>query len=255
MQPPTATVMASAQPLGGIKPFTMVGQAPKEASLTSLCSKVNLLTNSNGGFVTEASMKDPDLALSEQFCLARTYAIGAGESMVSKVQGLTPAQVDAQCDGFGPTLKPYITSLTDTPADQVRKNLQSFILKSNMSLDQLASTARICMFSGYRRDSMDVALGSALLLVGIGQTPYAELVAHHLAKGYGVAASIPQAQEWYEMTINALEAGAEPVFAPGQPERTGLIKAAAHALDGTPALPAPQPAAALPSFSFGSSSN
>ncbi|WP_373051171.1 peptidoglycan-binding domain-containing protein, partial [Thalassovita aquimarina] len=73
------TTMASTQPaapLGGIQPFAMAGDNPPTASLASHCSKVSLLTNSNGGFVTLASLRDPDLALSEQFCLARTYAIG-----------------------------------------------------------------------------------------------------------------------------------------------------------------------------------
>ncbi|MFU8883787.1 MAG: hypothetical protein ACNA7Q_15600 [Rhodobacterales bacterium] len=51
-----------------------------------------------------ANLSDPDLALSEQFCLTRTYPIGKGEDMVAKVQGLTQAQVDRQCDAFGPAL-------------------------------------------------------------------------------------------------------------------------------------------------------
>lgn len=256
-QPAPQTTMAAAQPaqpaapLGGIQPFSMAGDTPPAASLASHCSKVSLLTNSNGGFVTLASLRDPDLALSEQFCLARTYAIGAGEDMVAKVQGLNPAQVDAQCDAFGPALAPYIAKLATGSAADVTGEVQTFVLNSNMSLAQLNNTARICLFSGYRRDKMEVALGSAMLMVGIGQVPYAELVGHHLSQGFGVEKSVPQAQDWYAMAVSALEAGAEPVFAPGQPERVGLIKAAAQGLGGgAMTMPAAGAASGLPSFSL-----
>ena len=98
---------------------------------------------------------------------------------------------------------------------------------------------------------MDVALGSAMLLVGVGQTPYAELVGHHLSQGFGVEPNLDRAREWYALAINALEGGATPVIAPGQPERVGLLKAATSALGETSqddAMPKPE-AASLPSFS------
>ncbi|CUH63882.1 His-Xaa-Ser repeat protein HxsA [Thalassovita gelatinovora] len=244
------TTMAAA-PLGGIQPFAMAGDSKPAASLASHCSKVSLLTNSNGGFVTMATLRDPDLALSEQFCLTRTYAIGAGEDMVAKVQGLNSAQVDAQCDAFGPALAPFIAKLEGATAAEVTGEVQKFVLQSNMSLPQLNNTARICLFSGYRRDKMEVALGSALLMVGIGQAPYAELVGHHLSQGFGVTKSASRAQDWYALSVNALEAGAEPVFAPGQPERVGLIKAASAGLNGgAMTMPAGGSASGLPSFSL-----
>lgn len=252
-QAPTApqTVMTSGQPagqpLGGIQPFTMAGTAAQAPSLASHCSKVSLLTNSNGGFTTVSNMTDPDLALSEQFCLTRTYAIGAGESMVSKVQGASQAQIDAQCDAFGPALQPYVDSLGSKDALAVKGDVQKFVLGSNMSIAQLASTAKICLYSGYRRDKMDVALGSALLMVGIGQAPYAELVGHHLSQGYGAPQSAAKADAWYGMALQALDSGAEAAFAPGQPERMGVIRAASAALNGG-GLPQVSPAAALPTF-------
>ncbi|WP_319824297.1 peptidoglycan-binding domain-containing protein [Thalassovita sp.] len=247
------TVMTSGQApgqsggLGGIQPFTMTGNASQQASLASHCSKVSLLTNSNGGFMNASNMTDPDLALSEQFCLTRTYAIGMGENMVSKVQGATQAQIDAQCDAFGPALQPYVDSLSGSDAMNVKAEVQKFVLGSNMSIGQLSSTAKICLYSGYRRDKMDVALGSALLMVGVGQAPYAELVGHHLSQGFGVTQSAQDAQGWYDLAVQALESGVEPVFAPGQPERVGVIRAASAALNGG-GLPQASPAAALPSF-------
>ena len=167
--------------------------------------------------------------------------------MVSKVQGASQAQIDAQCDAFGPALQPYVDSLGTKDALAVKGDVQKFVLGSNMSIGQLASTAKICLYSGYRRDKLDVALGSALLMVGIGQTPYAELVGHHLSQGFGAPRSAAQAQGWYDMALQALEGGTEPVFAPGQPERMGVIKAASAALNGG-GLPQASPAAALPTF-------
>ena len=169
---------------------------------------------------------------------------------MAKVQGLSAAQVDAQCDAFGPALSPFVQDLPTADSRQMTGEVQKFVLQSNMSLDQLANTARICLFSGYRRDKMEVALGSALLMVGVGKAPYAELVGHHLSQGFGVAASDERARDWYGMAVSALENGAEPVFAPGQPERVGLIKAASASLGRGTAIPVPQPVSALPSFSM-----
>ncbi|MDF1802007.1 peptidoglycan-binding domain-containing protein [Thalassovita sp.] len=249
-QPVQQPTMAATQPLGGIQPFTMTADAPQQASLASHCSKVSLLTNSNGGFMTVSNMTDPNLALSEQFCLTRTYAISAGETMVSKVQGASQAQIDAQCDAFGPALQPYVASLSSSDALAVKAEVQKFVLGSNMSVGQLTSTAKICLYSGYRRDKMDVALGSALLMVGVGQAAYGELVGHHLSQGFGTQESAPRAQQWYGMATQALDSGVEPVFAPGQPERVGVIKAASVALTGGNPLPQASPVSALPSFNL-----
>lgn len=243
---------APAQPLGGITLFEAPSAAAPAASLASHCSKLSLLTGSNGGYMTEASMTDPELALGEQFCLARSYAINSGESMVAKLGGVSQAQVDSQCDAFGPAVQPFLAKLDSHSSEAVVADVQKFVLQSNMSIDQLANTAGICLFSGYRRDKMDVALGAALLMVGIGQKPYAELIGHHLSQGFGVTKATARAQDWYGLAVRALEGGAEPVFAPGQPERTSLIKTAAAQLGGgTLAQPVPAAAsgAVLPTFS------
>ncbi|UWQ78396.1 peptidoglycan-binding protein [Leisingera sp. S132] len=246
-----STVMAFAgqesAALGGI---TLFDQQEQSASLTSYCSKVSLLTSSNGGFMTADSMSDPELALGEQFCLARTYAINAGEARAGKVAGASQSQIDSQCDAFGPALKPYLAKLGTAGSGEVMGDVQKFVLQSGMSLDQLSNTAGICLFSGYRRDDMDVALGSALILAGTGQRPYAELIGHHLALGFGAPNAVKKAQEWYSMAVIALESGAEPVFAPGQPGRAELIRAASTELAGGRVQPvqASGGAAALPSF-------
>jgi hypothetical protein len=58
-------------------------------SLANACNAVMLQTSSNGGYVTLATMSDPNQALSEQFCVARTYAMAQGEDLMGQITGLT----------------------------------------------------------------------------------------------------------------------------------------------------------------------
>ena len=251
---PGTTVMASAagQAGAGIPMFAAPAKPAQTASLASHCSKVSLLTSSNGGYMTVSSMTDPDLALGEQFCLARSYALSSGEAIVASLANVSTAQVDGQCDGFGPAIEPFLARLGTDSSQTLLADVQKFVLQSNMSLDQLANTASVCMFSGYRRDNLDIAMGSALIMVAIGKRPYAELIGHHLSQGFGVSISVAAAQDWYGLAVAALADGAEPVFSPGQPERVALIEAASARLGGSAPLqpvPAASSALALPSFS------
>jgi len=216
-------------------------------SLASHCNKVSLLTNSNGGFVKVGAITDPNVALSEQFCLARTYAISRGEEMVAKVQGATPAQIEAQCKSFGPVMKPHVASLSLKPLDEVVQGVSGYILTTGMAPEHLAGTATICLSSGYRTDDMDVAVGSALLLYALGETVYGELMGHHLSQGFGASTRSDLAETWYASALDALDAGSPAVFAPGQPERSQLIRAAVFGGGADASLPTPT-AASLPSF-------
>jgi peptidoglycan hydrolase-like protein with peptidoglycan-binding domain len=225
----------------------------KAASLASHCNKVSLLTNTNGGFATEANMVDANFALNEQFCLARTYAIAEGEELVGRLQGFTSAQIEEQCNAFGPAMKEHVAGLSLKPHDEVVREVGAFVLKTGMSPAQLSGTSKICLSVGYRTDNMDVAIGSALLLVVLGEPVYAELLGHHLSQGFGATRRQDLALAWYTQAIDALEGGAEPVFAPAQTERAGLLRRAAYTTEGAPA-PVAVPAAGstgsglLPSF-------
>ncbi|MBU0641813.1 MAG: peptidoglycan-binding protein [Alphaproteobacteria bacterium] len=229
--------------------------AGTQVSLASHCNTVSLLTNSNGGFVTEASMVDANQALNEQFCLARTYAISQGEDMISKVQGFTPDQIAAQCEGLAPPMAAQVAALSIKPRDAVLAETSTFVLNSGMSPAQLAGTAKICLSVGYRTDNMDVALASSLMLVAVGERAYGELLGHHLSQGVGVTQRPDLAQAWYEDTLTALATGVPAVFAPGQAERAGLLRKASMSLNGGAAIAAPTavvPASgtALPAFSI-----
>lgn len=223
------------------------GEGP---SLASHCNQVSLITNSNGGFVTEASMGDGRVALNEQFCLARTYAIAEGETMAASLKGVTQTQLEDQCRAFEPAMRDHVAALSLSPREEVVQNVRGFVLQSGQSPAQLAGTAKICLSVGYRIDNMNVALGSALLLTALGEEPYGELMGHHLNEGFGTTRRPDLALAWYQGAVEAVERGAEPVFAPGNTGRTGLLRKAAFHTQGAQAGSggSVQPVATLPTF-------
>lgn len=214
------------QPTTALAPLPIIEAAPGQQALSSHCAKVTLLTNSNGGFVTAANMSDSGFALNEQFCLARTYAIAEGEDLINRVQGVSLAQVEQRCDAFGSALKQHIANLSLQTAVDVIQDVNAFVLNSGMEPAQLVSTAKICLATGYRKDNLDTALGAALILTGVGQQTYAELMGHHLNQGFGVSKRDDLAVVWYNIGLDALDGGAAPVFAPTEPGRVDVLRAA-----------------------------
>jgi peptidoglycan hydrolase-like protein with peptidoglycan-binding domain len=202
--------------------------ASTQSSLSSHCNRVNLLTNSNGGYVTQTNMHNPRMALSEQFCLARTYALADGEDLAAQVQSATTQQIAAQCVSFAPSLQPHVAALSLQPREQVLQGVSAFVFETGMSRAQLVGTAKICLWSGYQTDNMDVAIGNAMMLVALGESEYAELLGHHLVEGFGTSERVDLAVSWYEASA---QDGRRQVFAPGQPNRDDLILQAAYALD------------------------
>ena len=226
-----------------------MGSGVAQVSLASQCNKISLLTNSNGGYVTAATMTDAAFALGEQFCLARTYAMATGEELAAKVAGFTPQQIAQQCAGFGPILSEHVAALSLRSRDEVLQGVQQFILGSGMSPAQLAGTAKVCLGVGYTTDAMDVAVGSALLLTALGERAYAELPGHHLSQGFGASVRPDLALDWYQMGLDAMGQGGS-VFAPGLTERPALIRKAAFTMAGRAGDLAPVVPAALPQFAL-----
>jgi hypothetical protein len=221
-------------------------------SLASHCSKVSLVTNSNGGFVTQVTMTDPAFALSEQFCLARTYGMAQGEELMAKVQGFTPAQVAEQCLAFEPVLAEYVQSVSLKPRDEVLAAVSQFAVSTGMQPAQLAGTAKTCLGVGYKTDNSNLAIGSALILAAVGEKAYGELIGHHLVSGIGTASRPDLALAWFEGALGDSDSGVTQVFAPGMTDRTGLIRMAAYAVAGQhlpggavpeATMPAPEPTA------------
>ncbi|MEM6588355.1 MAG: peptidoglycan-binding domain-containing protein [Pseudomonadota bacterium] len=251
---PSVPTFQTQQPETTTATLPIFNTQPKQKSLASFCSKVNLLTSSNGGFTTVSTMSDPDFTLSEQFCLARTYALASGEELMATVQGATPQQIEAQCDQFGNLLTAQIASLGNNPATGVLNDVNGVILNSGMSAEQLRTTSQICMASGYKTDNMQTALAGALLLTALGDRPVAELVGHHLQGGFGAAQSDDMAINWYETALGALDSGSAPVFAPDQSDRIDVLREAMLKLSGadtTATVPTSATEGKLPVFSLG----
>lgn len=246
---------AAAESGGGTELPSFMGTGGTKASLASYCNKVSLVTNSNGGFVTQVTMSDPAFALSEQFCLARTYAIAEGEELVSKVSGFTPSQISEQCMALGPVLKDHVSAISVKSREEVMKGVSGFVLNSGMAPAQLAGTAKICLGVGYVTDNMDVAVGSGLVLAVLGEGGYAELMGHHLISGIGAAQRADLALPWFDMGYEAAKGGETAVFAPGMGDRAELVRLAAYSAAGKPVpgsvVPnAPVQASGLPSFAI-----
>jgi len=257
-QPAVRSLVPAAAPLA-LPNF--LGAQGSKVSLASHCNQVSLLTSSNGGFVTLATLSDPAFALNEQFCLARTYAIAKGEELAGNLAGVTNAQLEQQCGAFGPAMQAHVTALSLKPRAQVVQDVSSFILSTGMTPEQLSGTAKICLSVGYRTDNLNVAIGSAMLLTVLGEQAYGELLGHHLTSGFGVPKRPDLALAWYQESLDAVDAGAEMVFAPGDPNRNLLIREAAFPATsndqaglvpvGLPKVPAP----ALPVFSLTGGTN
>jgi len=228
----------------------LMGSGGDGPSLASHCNQVSLVTSSNGGFVTAASMQNARIALNEQFCLARTYAIAEGETMSAALKGITPEQLEEQCRAFGPAMRDHVAALSLEERDAVLEGVRSFVMQSGQSPAQLAGTAKICLSVGYRIDNMTVALGSGLLLTALGQEAYGELMGHHLNEGFGTTRRPDLAKGWYEAAVEAVEAGSEPVFAPGNSDRNALLRKAVFGGPDPTQGSQVQPAATLPTFNM-----
>lgn len=235
--PATTTLQANAGRAGNTFKLPNFGAAPGASSLANHCNKISLITSTNGGYTSVASLQDPVFALNEQFCLARIYAISTSEEMISKVQGSSSAQIQAQCETLGPAFKDQISALSIASREQVIAKTSDMILSSGMSPAQLTNTAKICLGIGYRTDNSDVALASTLILVTLGAPVYGELLGHHLLNGFGTTQRKDLSLQWYASANDAIAQGQPAVFAPGQTERPALIQAAVLKLS-TPAAAA-----------------
>jgi peptidoglycan hydrolase-like protein with peptidoglycan-binding domain len=209
------------------------GGAGTQVSLASHCNRVGLVTSANGGYADRGSMTDPVFALNEQFCLARSYAIADGESLVAQLSGTTPQDVALQCAGLEPLLSSHVAALSVQPREAVLAGVTQFVLTSGMTTTDLAATARICLSSGYQTDDLTIALGSALILVALGETSYGELPAHHLMQGIGTAERRELAVDWFRASVPmGGMATTEVAFQPGGEGRNDLIHAAVDAVSG-----------------------
>jgi len=220
----------------------LFGATPVQVSLASHCNRVSLISNANGGLTDINTMSDPVFTLNEQFCLARGHAIAEGEAILAQYPGISPQAVAEQCAGLSASLQSSIAAMSLQARDVVLAGVTQSVLNSGMSAADLATNARICLSNGYASDSLPVAIGSALILVALGETAYGELPAHHLMQGIGAAQRRDLASEWFTASVPAAGASLTTVgFQPGPAARGSLILAAVDGVNGVAAPVAPQP--------------
>ena len=253
-QAPATTVIVNPQPTTPVPAPGVLAAAPvtaapnlfanvaPTASLANTCNGVMLQTSTNGGYVTLASLSDPDVALSEQFCVARTYAMAQGEQLMQAIAGLTSAQIGQQCSQFAQLFAVQIDQASLMGPAQLLPQVTQVALGTGIPPADLVATARVCLSVGYAQDDMRMAVGSVLALAAMGEAAQGELLGHHLREGFGTTTRPDLAIQWYDASLSAVEQGAPAAFMPGQPERTQLVRAAVTRMQGGAAMPTPVPA-------------
>ena len=221
-------------------------------SLAVHCAAVADATRANGGYRTIQTMQAPVDVLHEQFCLARTESIATSQSMAAKVADVDEAEIASQCAGFGPVMAPMVTGLATEPRQEIVRQTALVLAESGTDAAQMIDVGEICLGIGYEQDDMSVALGSALVLVALGQGGYGELVGHHLAGGFGTPVAPGRAVEWYDDAFRAADEG-RAVFDTNNRDRVTLLRTAVDQAYDVPPRPQQisQDADSLPSFTTG----
>ena len=195
-------------------------------SVSGHCNQINMLTTTNGGFSTAEAMPDPTLAMNEQFCLARTFAIAEGQKAAEQV-GATQEQIASLCGQLKAKLEPKLAGLATEPPETIIASARAEIDASGKSVQEMTVTGRICLSEAYRTDDPVAANAALVTLAASDQKPYAELVGHHLREGFAAAANKEAGKVWVKYALDEIGGGAAPVFLPGQAaERTAILNKA-----------------------------
>ena len=217
-----------------IPTFPSTGIMTSARSVNQHCNEVQILTTTNGGYVTVGAVTNPSFAMNEQFCLARAYATSSSNSIISSIAGLTFDQVKQQCDGLAQVISPSIEGLGERNVKDVKANISTVLASSGQTQEQLKTGGQICLGVGYRVDDPAVSLASALMLVSAGHDAYGEIVGHHLREGFGTKASTEGGRVWLSYALDAIDSGADPVFLPAESDvRISVLRAALNG--GAPA--------------------
>lgn len=211
-------------------------------SMNEFCNEINVLTAANGGLTSGGQVTDPEFALNEQFCLARTHAMAQSTSIVSTIPNMTDEQINQQCEGLAQAIAPYVATLDSKSPDQVISDTAAFLQGSGRPMEQLVSGGKVCLGVGYRTDNAEMALASAVLLAGAGELGYGEMVSHQMREGFGIAkASEAQSMAWLKKAIGSVANGGTAVLGQSS-DRLAVLNAA---MQGGAS---PSSAAALPVF-------
>ncbi len=200
--------------------------APSNKSVSALCNEINVLTAANGGITSATRVNDAEFALNEQFCLARTHAMAEAAAIEATIPNLSAAQIEAQCRGLSQAVAPHLAALSTARPDEVINATAAFMEGSGQPMDRLISGGKVCLGVGYRTDSADVALASAVLLAAGGERGYGEIVSHHMREGIATPRTAPQQSgEWMSLALNAMS-GVNPAVLGQSADRVAVLTAA-----------------------------
>jgi len=185
-----------------------------------------------------------------QFCNLRAYAIDEGDRLAASVQGTTRADIQAQCVAFAPTLESYVSTVSLADAGAAKSELQSWVSTSGASAASLEGIAKVCLGVGYSTDNSDVALASIMTLVGLGQSGYEELLAYHLALGFGFEGkeNINRGAQWLDNASLAFASGQEAITGESGARRATVAVSLANSMRGLPTTTAPATNGVVPAF-------
>jgi hypothetical protein len=215
-------------------PLAPLSIAPVGQSMSARCTDVQRITLTNGGYIDAATPANASQALSEQFCLARDYATGNGQQLVSAVQGMTAADLQAYCSQIATAVAPALGTLPTQSAGAVAAQVGQIGAQSGMQPAQMVQAGEICMGIGYGNDDAAVALSGALFAAGGGQPSYGEMVGHHLREGFGTSANPTASRDWHIWAADQVDGGAPAAILPGQAGiRNAVIRGAHGAAAGT----------------------
>jgi peptidoglycan hydrolase-like protein with peptidoglycan-binding domain len=211
-------------------------------SMAGFCGTVERLTGIGGGVQTAETLTDPDLALAQEFCTVRRFAIGTLQRQLETNPGVSTRDLEVVCLELSLNVSGIVTDLPYITRDAARAAVLDVLdqTASDVGAEAYAGLAVACTGIGYRVDNAGEALSAALVLDALGRDAYGEAVGHHLTRGFGTEAAPPVGDQWLGATMDALAAGAEPAFLPGRTsDRVALIRAAMAAGGTLPAAPRP----------------
>ena len=187
------------------------------------------LSSPEGRCVAAAPGDGAGDGLALAFCAARKAATDHGVRL-AQAAGWLSGEVAARCEALAPMMAPHLAALSTEPMRVVMADVGGLVRRSSLSPEEIATTAAMCLGSGYEAERADRAVAAALLVAATGSTPHAELVAHHLRGGVGVGPRPDLARDWFAAALRALRVGDVPLV-PGGADRTMALAQALRAAD------------------------
>ncbi|MEO9648655.1 MAG: peptidoglycan-binding domain-containing protein [Roseobacter sp.] len=246
--PVTTAVSAPLAP-AGLAPLDLTAVTPVNSMLKH-CDSVESKTRANNGVILASNVTNADQALGEQFCGARDYSIDQLNS-IKAAASLDDAQLVAACGQITDAMS-QVTALVDQYTVQnISASARTVVNQlANGDMDTAAGYGQLCLGMGYREDDSSMALAGAVVMLGVGKMPYAELVGHHLRWGFGTAQAPVESSAWYNTALTAMADGAIPAVLPAKSEeRNAIINTSVNRPVG--AFQPVQTSGALPTLNLG----